>query len=200
MSILALDPSKSCTGFALLREGGEKPLVGHWVLGSEYTSDGQVFNKLLRCLKDLRTVEPFEHIYFEEALNPGQLKGYTTISTIMLAAGLQSTIQLFAYAKKLRTCHAVNVSQWRAPFIGKIENSAAKQKAKRLRDAGDKRASARDELKRLTKERCAQLGFTPANFDESDAIGILTHAISLRGGTAPWIASETLRPPLGLVR
>ena len=194
MSVLALDLSKTSTGWAVYSDGADRPRVGHWRLGSEFTSDGQVFNKLLTCLKELRQVVRFDHVYYEQKINPAQLAGHTTIQTINLMSGLEAMVKTFAYAKRLRTCQGINVGNWRPDFIGAVEHSEAKRRARKLRDAGDKRASARKDLKDLTMERCRQLGFAPRNDDEADAIGILTYAILLRGETPPWLADETLRP------
>lgn len=199
MTVLAVDQSKSCTGYALFRDGVDRPILGHWKLGSEYTKNGQVFNKLLTCLKELRQVEKFDHIFYEEKLNPANLQGFTNIKTINVLAGLQATIELFGYAKKLQTCRGVNVESWRPDFIGRIAQTDAKAKARRRRSAGDQRASARSDLKLLTMERSRQLGFNPAVDDEADALGILTYGMQLQGLTPPWIANEVLRPPLGCV-
>lgn len=233
MNYLALDLSKSRTGFAIYFDGDVEELFdapgwqtlakwriskrsnswaaydlptggiasimyGSWVLGTEYTTRGGVFDALQRHLADLHAIVPFEQVYVEEPITPGQLQGGTTVNTIRLAIGLASAAETFCHVFKQRTefpdgvrgYHEINISAWRADFIGKIENQAAKAKAKH---AGK---SATDQLKRLVMERARQLGLPVRYNDESDAIGILTYGILLSGKTPPWIAEETLRPIL----
>lgn len=198
MNYLALDPSKRSTGYAVWQDGWDKPRHGHWRLGSEYTTDGGVFAKVHRCLNDLHALTKFEAIYFEQPIHPAQLSGATNIHTIRLAAGIAAHIESFAHAKRCRIVKSVNVQQWRPDFLGRMPINEANARARRLKKAGKKSASARDELKALTIERCRQLGCDPANDDEADAIAILTYAISLNGITPPWLRNEVLRPPLGI--
>lgn len=190
MAILALDQSKRSAGWAVWMQGDDKPHYGTWVLGSEYTSRGQTFAKLHESLLDLRAVFRFENVYFEEPLNPSKLSGHTNIETIRVLSGLAAHIESFGYAVGLRTTQGINVDSWRPAFIGRINSSEAKRKAK----AAGKSAS--DSLKALTKERCRQLGFDPRNTDEADALGILDYACASRGITPPWRQDEVLRPML----
>lgn len=195
MSYLALDLSKSSTGWCWWDGESARPQFGHWTLGSEVTTDGQVFQKLHLCLAEHWQVMPFrDRIYIEEPINPGQLTGKTTIQTIRLAIGLATHVQSFAKAYGLRPPHEINVTRWRADFIGKIDNDAAMAEARRQKQAGKKSASARPTLKALTMARCHQLGLKPRKDDEADAIGILTYAMLGKGITPPWLADEVLRP------
>lgn len=197
MSYVALDLSKSSTGFAAWRPGWDKPRYGHWVLGSEYTSRGGVFAKLHQHMSDLhRVVCPIEFLFIEEPISPAQLQGGTTLNTIRIAVGLAAHAESFAHAMGCRRIQEINVSSWRPDFIGKIHNDDAKGRARRAKKAGDHRASARDELKALTMARCVQLGMAPRKNDEADAIGILTYALGLGGIQVPWLADEVLRAPL----
>lgn len=181
MGVLALDLSKRSTGYAHFREGGNTAHYGSWPLGTEYTSDGQVFAKLHQNLSELRQVMPFDSIYHEEAINPGQLQGHTNIHSLKLASGLAAHVESFGYAMRCRV-HAVNIASWRKDFIGP-----------------QKRGTKRVTLKSLTIERCNQLGFKPRTDDEADAIGLLTYALDCYEGIrAPWTANEVLRPPLGM--
>lgn len=200
MAYCALDLSKKSTGWAIWREGWTKPRSGSWKLGSEYTTNGQVFAKLHRCMNDLFKVEPFEFLYFEEPINPAQLQGHTTIQTINLAVGLAAHAESFGAARRCRIVKAVNIESWRKDFIGADLANEEKAKARRARKAGDKRASARDHLKALTIARCRSFDLTPATDDEADAIGILDYALALGGLQPPWRLAETLRPPLEVAR
>jgi hypothetical protein len=198
LSDLALDLSKKRTGWAVLGDGWRAPRYGSWHLGSEYTADGGVFAKLHQEMAALHSVMPFERIYIEEPVSPAHLSGFTTIQTIRLLAGIAAHVHSFAHAYGLPKVTEINVSSWRPDFIGRIDDAEAKARARRAKKAGDKKASATDELKRLTIERCQQFGFKPRSNDEADAIGILTYAILSRGETPPWLADEVLRPPLAM--
>lgn len=197
MGYLALDLSKTSTGWCAWSEGWEKPRYGHWVLGSEYTSRGGVFAKLHQNMMDLHTVIcPIEYLFAEEPINPAQLQGGTTINTLRLASGLSAHAESFAHALGVRRFQEFNISSWRGDFIGKISSNEAKANARRAKKAGDQRASARGELKALTMERCRQLGLSPRKDDEADSIGILTYGLLVSGVTPPWLLEETLRAPL----
>lgn len=197
MNYLALDLSKSSTGWCWWDGKAARPVFGHWVLGSEYTTNGAVFAKLHANMVDHYSIMPFDGVFMEEAINPGQLQGATTIQTIRLAAGLGAHVESFVHAYPCLWLHEVNVSNWRSDFIGKFENDAAKAAARRARKAGNTRASARDTLKQLTIERCRQLGMAPRKNDEADAIGILTYGLLTRNVTPPWLRDEVLRAPVG---
>lgn len=185
MKVLALDLSKRSTGWACWNGESERPIYGHWRLGSEFTTDGAVFAKLHSEMNALFRVQRYDVIYFEEPIHPAQLSGHTNAKTIRLAAGLAAHVESFAYAVCCRRVEAINVQTWRKDFIGR--QSIPK---------GGKRGDARNLLKELTIERCRQLGFTPQRDDEADAIGILDYALGLNGIVPPWRKDEVLRPML----
>lgn len=200
MNILSLDLSKRSTGWAIWMEGTDAPRYGHWVLGSEYTSDGGTYVKLHQMMADLHMVMPFENLYFEEPIHPAQLGGHTNIDTLRVLAGLAAHATSFAHAYQLRSVNPINIATWRADFIGRIANSDAKARARARKQAGLKSASATPELKELVMERCRQFGFRPRRNDEADALGILDYACSVRGIIPPWREGEILRPALGGAR
>jgi hypothetical protein len=187
MKPLALDLSKTSTGWSYWDGTAERPRFGHWNLGSEYTTDGGVFARLQANMADLYAVARFDWIYFEEPIHPANLSGNTNIRAIKLASGLAAHVESFGHALNCRT-KSINVEQWRKAFIG--EDIARQTKA----NARRRGKSARDTLKALTMERCRQLGMAPRKDDEADAIGILTYACELNHITPPWLASEVLRP------
>lgn len=197
MKILALDLSKTRTGFAHWDGKSRKAMLGSWVLGSEYTPEGQVFAKLHRNLADLFVVMPFEALYFEQKINPARLAGYTNIDTLNLLSGLEAHAKSFAYAYSLRICKPVAIDHWRPFFLGRMPVADAKAAARRARKVGDQKASASKDLKALTMERARQLGFLPRYDDEADAIGVLDYACDLNGIVPPWRSEEVLQPPLG---
>lgn len=180
MSILALDISKSRTGWAYWSEGSERAQVGHWVLGSEFTTDGQACQKLHAKLAEHHMVMPFDHLFIEQPLTQLQRGGNSNQHSDILVK-LVAHAESFAAAYALRTCQLIAINSWRADFIGP-----------------QKRGTKRATLKDLTVERCRQFGFRPRNDDEADAIGILTYGIILRGLLCPWVAGETLRPMLSM--
>lgn len=195
MKPLTLDLSKRSTGWCIWHHGWEKPRFGHWQLGSEYTSPGRVFAKLHECLLDAHAVIGFDAIYYEQKLNPASLQGHTTLDTISLLGGLEAHVLSFGEAVGV-PCRAINVSAWRPDFIGRMEVSDARKRARAKAKATGKKASARDDLKALTMERCRQLGLTPRNDDEADGIGLMDYQLGLIGIVPPWRANETLRPAL----
>lgn len=176
----------------------EKPRSGSWVLGSEFTSDGATYAKLHRCLSDHFKIMPFERLYFEQPINAASLQGFTNADTLRLLGGIAAHAESFGAVKRLRMVKAISVSTWRKDFIGDMAVRSAKAEAKARKAAGSKSASATDQLKRLTIERCRQLGFAPRSNDEADALGILTYAILLDGVTPPWLSDEVLRPELAI--
>lgn len=188
MNILALDLSKTCTGWAIWQEGWEKPRYGHWVLGSEETLNGQVYEKLAEYLQEQHSVMNFQYVYAEKKINPDYLRGHTNIDTLTILCGIAEHLKYFcrvyrstgSFPGGIRRLHEINVSSWRSDFIGK-----------------QKRGTKKATLKALTMERCRQLGFRPRKEDEADALGLLTYAILSNGITPPWLADEVLRPPLG---
>ena len=193
----ALDLSKSSTGWAHWDPATDAPRYGHWQLGSEWTTEGAVYAKLHRNLSDLHKVAGFENLYFEEPISPGHLQGGTTAQTIWMLGGLAAHAQSFGHIKRCRIVKAVNVERWRKDFIGDMVVREVKAGIRRRRKAGDSKASATNDLKKLVMERCRQFGFSPRKNDEADALGILTYSILLDGVTPPWLAAETLRPQLG---
>lgn len=181
MSILALDLSKRSTGFAIWEEGSQSAHYGTWVLGSEMTPDGATYCKLHQQMSDIYRLCKFEHLFFEEPLNPAILQGHTNINSLRVLAGLAAHAQSFGEAMGMRTINSVHLNSWRATFIGK-----------------QKRGTKRATLKDLSIERCHQLGWNPKNDDEADALGLLDYACTFRGIIPPWRKSEVLRPPLGM--
>lgn len=196
--ILALDLSKARTGWAAWERGAPKPRYGSWVLGSEYSTDGQVYAKLHQRLSELRAVMRFGSIYHEQPILPANLNGNTNIRALALAAGLAAHVESFAAAMGCKS-FAINIGTWRKDFVGSelVKDAQAAARAKRKATG---KGSARDKLKRLTMDRCRQLGFAPRFDDEGDAIGILDHVLDFHEHIRPpWRADEVLRPPVGAV-
>ncbi len=163
----------------MLAENAASPRYGSVMLGSEFTSAGQVYGKLHQTLSDLRMVCRFERIFYEEAINPAALSGHTNIDTLRLLSGLAAHVESFAYATGCRV-QAVNITTWRRHFIGKMA-----------------RGTKSKDLKDYARERCRQYGWKPQTSDEADALGILDYACDAVGMVPAWRDGEVLRQPLG---
>lgn len=182
MKLLGLDLSKRSAGLAGWDGKSSHPVVLSKELGSNVTNHGRVFARLHGTMNELWIVcGGFDAIYCEEPLQPQALGGHTTFDTLYLAYGLCAHAASFAEAKGVRF-HPVNQTVWRRHFIGPMKR-------------GTKRAT----LKEYSMQRARQLGMTPRNDDEADAIGVLDYACDREGLTPPWSAGEVLRPPLGSV-
>lgn len=184
MRFLALDLSKRRTGWAYWDGEAQKPLYGHWELGSEHTNDGHVYAKLYERLTEHESVLPVDVCAIEQPIHPAQLQGGTNIDSLRILSGLCAHVHSFGYFKSWKPVREINNSSWRRDFIGP-----------------QKRGTKRKALKDLTMERCQQFGWAPRYDDEADALGILDYVIGLPGFkiTAPWRMQEALRAPLGVV-
>jgi len=189
-AIIALDLSKRSTGFAAWQDGWDEPRYGIWELGTVFTSEGRTFVKLHTRLDEVRKVVcRFDHLFYEEAINPASLSGHTNIETLRVLSGLCAHAESYGYARKVRT-HRINISTWRKDFIGSMEITDARRRAKARGE------SATGELKSLTMERCRQYGWSPRKNDEADALGVLDYGCTQLGIVPPWRVNETLRPML----
>lgn len=180
-TILALDLSKSSTGFALWETSMARPVSGTWSLGSSMTTTGQACINLHQRLNDLYSVSPFDIVIYESPLNLDSGKLVTSADTTFLLIGLAVHVDSFSEAKRIRKYRCVNQTTWRRHFIGSM-----------------KRGTKTTQLKAYSMERCSQLGFNPAKHDEAEAIGILDFMCEMEGIIPPWRANEVLRPPLGM--
>lgn len=180
MRVLALDLSKTSTGFAIWGPGDDRAYSGTWELGSSYTSRGKVYTTLHQRMLDLFGVTPFEAVFFEEQISPGRLQGHTNALTIKLAGGLGAHVESFAEWYGLRIVREVNQTTWRRDFLGKLP--------RHLRSS---------DLKDMAMQRARQLGFKPQKHDEAEAIGILDHACIALDMTPPWQLQLALQAQIG---
>lgn len=180
MRILALDLSKTSTGWALASHDDEMPRYGSWELGIKDTPPGRIFTNLHQRMSDLHAETPIEGVFFERPLQQNQVSGNSNITNIENAVGLASHAQSWAYVMKCRVCYSVAIKTWRNFYIG-----SQPKDTKRAR------------FKKLTMQRCKQLGFSPRNDDEGDALGILDWSFEYQGCPPLWRKDEILRPPLG---
>lgn len=177
MRILALDLSKTSTGFALWSPADARPLIGHWRLGSEYTSRGRVYGKLHEEMSALNMVGTIDALAYEEPMDHGKLAGHTNIETLKLATGLAEHVESWGAAMGIKPhlIAAANITSWRRVALGPIKR-------------GTKRAT----IKELSIDRARELGFRPSNDDEADALGIMIWACDRFGIPAPWLKVQPL--------
>lgn len=181
MRILALDLSKSCTGWASWAPGDAVAASGWKQLGSEYTTPGLVFAKLHELMTDVASVSgPIEALFIEDALTPEKLHGHTNIGTTKIQLGLAAHALSWADTMGVRIIREINQSTWRRDFLGKLP--------KGLRST---------DLKDMAMKRARQLGFKPEKHDQAEAIGILDHACIVLDLTPPWQLQLALQTQIG---
>lgn len=169
MGYLALDQSKNRAGWAFWKQGLDLPVHGHFRLGDEYSPAGKVFARLHMELSDLHKALGFESVRYEQPADPQTFGQPKAFADTFLLIGIAAHINSFCAALGIRPCEWVHMATWRRHFIG-----------------SQKRGTKRPELKAMVMDRCRQLGFTPRNDDEADALGILDYDLHASGETPPW--------------
>lgn len=170
MRILAMDLSKTSTGWASWSPGGARAISGWKQLGSEYTSPGRVFANLHELMSEIAQVAgQIDALFIEDVLTPEKLHGHTNIGTTKIQLGLAAHALSWADAMGVRIVREVNQTTWRRDFLGKL--------ARGMRST---------DLKQMAMDRARQLGFRPQKHDEAEALGILDHACTVLDLTPPW--------------
>lgn len=177
-SVLALDLSKSRTGWALWDGKSDKARHGSQPLGSSLTDMGTVFARVHGLMNDVYAISPYDSVVMEEPLNPAVMNKINSFEVPFLLYGLASHALSFCAAKGIRNPTMVHQATWRRHFIGTM-----------------KRGTGKTDLKAMTMARCRQMGLKPKNDDEGDALAILDYAISLDGIIPPWRAENILTSP-----
>lgn len=196
MSFLALDPSKTNSGWAQWKRGWRKPIYASVCLGTSYTGRGQTNTKLRQTLIDIYTVEPFDVIFVERPICHLKTSN-TSPDTVRLTLGIYGSLEGVAHElgiPKERIYEFDAKTGWQPGFCGREENRLIRRAAKLAQ------RDARDPIKAAVQEKCRQLGLRPQNSDQADAIGILTHGLLEAGIKPPWLESEILRTPLEIAR
>jgi hypothetical protein len=202
---LALDLSKTSTGWAAWQEGWALPRYGHFQPASEYTKQGQMYKKVRKTVRALHSVVCcFNRVFIEAPIchkmtfsKPAREGGRSVpirTSPIIIeeTLGILGVVKEVLYDLKCREPVEIAPLSWQAAFCGSNETQLIKREARRAQE------SARDPIKAAVMARCRQLGMRPAKDDESDAIGLLTVGLLRAHVTPPWLANETLRAPLGV--
>lgn len=181
MSYLALDQSKSRTGWAYWRPGLDLPVYGHFALGDEFTPFGKVFCKLHMELSALHQTLGFESVRYEQPAEAQHFRGTTSFDVIFLLTGIAAHIDSFCAARGIRRCESVSAQAWRRHVIGPM-----------------KRGTKRMQLKDFVLAWCRDHGMKPRNDDEADAIGILDYDLYIAGIVPPWRAPKPESQPLAM--
>lgn len=180
---LALDQSKNRTGWAFWKEGLDRPVVGNFKLGDEFSPPGKVFARLHAELNALHGALGFESLRYEQPADPAHFERSTSFMVPFLLIGIAAHIDSFCAAKGIRTCGWVPTATWRRHFIGPM-----------------KRGQKKWALKDFVEARCRELGMAPRNDDEADACGILDYDLHIAGITPPWRMENVLTAQLGGAR
>ncbi|WP_374139457.1 hypothetical protein [Sphingomonas sp.] len=175
MRVIGLDLSKTSTGWAVWGIGDARAAYGHWELGSAFTSNGMAFARLHERLSELNSVGTIDAIFFEEALNPTTLAGFTNIDTLKVLSGLCAHAESWGEAMGCRVIRGVNQSTWRKHFLGPVG---------RPKNKFGKPIPV--DWKALSMARARDFGMKPQRHDEAEAIGILSFALDALGISPPW--------------
>lgn len=176
-AIAAFDLSKSSAGWAFWGDGLSKPIYGSKRLGhGNLTSFGLAFARVHQMMSELHMATGFTVAYVEEPLQPQAVMSHTTFDTLFLLYGLVAHAHSWCEAKGVRI-QCPNQSTWRRNFIG-----------------ARKRGTKSVDLKAMTIERARELGFSPSNDDEADALGILDWGCVAERITPPWRFNNCLVP------
>ena len=181
MRLLALDMSKTRTGWAFWSDGLAQPVYGSFPLGDEFTPFGKVFAKLHMELSDLHQTLGFDAVRYEQPADTQHFDRKTSFDVPFVLMGIAAHAHSFCAAKQVRRCEWVPASTWRRHFIGTM-----------------KRGTKKMDLKDFVQARCRELGMKPRNDDEADALGILDYDLTFAGITPPWRAGRGSVRPLEL--
>lgn len=165
MDVLALDQSKSATGWARYREGEPRPTFGTWTLGTANTSRAAVMVALYLKLQEAVAFGDPDVVYYEMPL-PGDRQ--SNENNNRLANALAAMIEFFFACRRVR-CHEVSNLAW---------------KATQLNTPGRRLSSS--EWKALSLRVSRELGMRPGNDNEADALHILDHGLAQENIIPSW--------------
>ena len=175
MRILALDLSKTSTGWASFQPGDKTLASGAWVLGSEFTPRGKVFGNLHGRMSDLETLGHIDAVFYEKPLDLGAKRGRDgkpigigSSEAHFLLLGLAMHAESWAEAMGCRIIREVPMGTWRSHFLKGMDR-------KRYVD-----------LKAMAVAKALALGFKTRCHDQAEAIGILDYATEVLNLPAPW--------------
>ncbi len=146
--ILALDLATT-TGWAIGRPG-EAPQSG--VIRFGRATHAQIAAEAIAWLIEFLTEMKPDSIVYEQPLPPNFTAGHTTLNTATVTMGLPFLLCGISYKLRIFDVQPVRVSDIRTFFVGSNLKS--------------------EPGKRLTFERCQQMGFNPKDDNESDALAL----------------------------
>jgi hypothetical protein len=176
MDVLALDLSKSATGWARYRTGDPRPTFDTWKLGNEYTDRAGAMVSLYQRLNEACAFGDPDVVYYESPLRGDQQSNETNNR---MANSLAALVEFYFKCKRVR-CHEANNRSWKATQL----------------NAPSRRMSSA-EWKALSIRTARELGLKPGNDNEADALHILDHGLALENIVPPWRKDPPL--PLGSV-
>lgn len=179
MLFLALDTSKSRTGWALWETGAPKPRIGHFKCGNEFSSDGMCQDALWRNLSDICSFGIPDIMAVEKAANPKRINHPTNWDQTMTLVSLTKCAEFFAHNKRVGRFSQVPKDIWFPHFIGTHERPP------------------KGKSKSYCEQQCLDLGIQTTCDDEADAVGILDYIIHLEGILPPWRNENVLTRELG---
>lgn len=170
MDILALDLSKSATGWARFRSGDSKPSYGTWKLGGPYTDRPTMMINLYKLILDAFAFGAPDLVIYESPLRGD---AQSTEANNRNANAMCSIVEFVCKAKRVR-CDEASNSTWRKVALGKGRGLSTK------------------EFKAWAMAMAKEFGLKPENDNEADAIGLLDYALKQEGITPPWRNDDLL--------
>lgn len=172
MDILALDLSKSGTGWARYVTGEARPSYGTWALGTSWTDRPGMMVELYKRLVETCAFGDPNVVFYESPLRGDQQSNENNNRNANSNAAI---VEFFCRCKRIR-CHEVNNRTW---------------KAAQLAVAG---RLTTDQWKAASLKASRDLGMTPKNDNEADALHILDFGCERETVTPPWRTGLTLFP------
>lgn len=176
MDVLALDLSKSGTGWARYRTGEPRPTYGTWELGGAHTDRAGAMLSLYKRLQETIAFGDPDVVYYESPLRGD---AQSSEANNRLANALSSMTEFFFRCRRVRF-HEANNLVWKATQLS--------PQKKRLSSA---------EWKILSIRTARELGIRPGNDNEADALHILDHGLAQENIVPPWRKNPPLIEGIG---
>lgn len=156
-------------GFARWKEGQARPSIATHTLPEPSDGIGRYLHAYELFLEEQVSMGMPTFVVYERPY-VGRKTSFDTGMTLFTLAGIT---EMFFHKVGMPNMFSVKPNDWRKHFIG----------------IG---SGKRENLKRLTQEKAASIGFEGLSEDEADALGILDHAVDCMKVTPPWAAGPLL--------
>lgn len=156
-------------GFARWKEGQDRPSIASHTLPDLQDGVGRYLCAYEDFLEEQVSIGMPTFVVYEKPY----VGKRTTYNTGMGLFTLAGETERFFKRRNMENMFSVKPNDWRNHFVG----------------VG---SGKREELKRLTQEKAASIGFDGLSEDEADAFGILDHAVDCMKVTPPWAAGPLL--------